>query len=398
MKKVKPARMLFAALGISVLTALTACSGGSGSGDGTIVLGYSGPLSGGAAAYGENIQAGIELAVADLNKAGVTVDGKKYEVKLESLDDQYSPNTAATNAQRLVEQNKANVVFIPHAGGIKSAQALNTGRTEFLLAAYSSDPAILTSGNELTMMIPPSFASYAKPYVKTMMDNGGTTLGLLGTASEYGQQWTKIVSKEWKDQGGKVLPDHAVDYGTVSDFAGPVSQTLAEKPDVIFVGGPSQPTALIIEEARKQGFKGQFLIMDQAKFSEMEKIIDPKDLNGSIATKPAIKYEDPGTKSLIEAYDEKVKKARPMTTEVSLNYQGVAVVVKAMEVAGKIDDPKAIRDAIPEAIGQVDDQFHVTGFPTRITDSGHLINDNLDVLYRTKDGKEKSVLIEQVDD
>jgi branched-chain amino acid transport system substrate-binding protein len=33
-------------------------------------IGYSGPLSGGAANYGRNVQSGLQLAVAELNEAG----------------------------------------------------------------------------------------------------------------------------------------------------------------------------------------------------------------------------------------------------------------------------------------------------------------------------------------
>ena len=56
-----------------------------------------------------------------------------------------------------------------------------------------------------------------------------------------------------EEAGGEVLSNNNINYVTVSDFAGLVSKTLSEKPDVILVGGPSQPTAIIIEEARKQG-------------------------------------------------------------------------------------------------------------------------------------------------
>ncbi|MFL0576665.1 ABC transporter substrate-binding protein [Brevibacterium luteolum] len=375
---------------------LAGCGGGdSGSGKGSIVIGFSGPLSGGAAAYGENARAGIELAIDDLNEAGVTVDGKDYNVELASLDDVYQPSTAATNAQRLAEQDDAAVVFIPHAGGIQAAQALNSGRTEFLLAAYSSDPKIVQQGNPLTVMIPPSFAAYAPPFVEKLKVDGAQKLGLLGTASEYGQEWTKLVSEEWKSHGGEVLSDNSVDYGSVTDFAGPVSQTLAQNPDVLFIGGPSQPTALVIEEARKQGYDGSFLIMDQAKFEEMEAFTDPANINDAIGVKPVREYDEPGTQALIDSYASEVTQDRPVTTEVSLHYQSTAVFVKAMEVAGSIDDPTAIREAIPEAIGQVDDQFHVSGFPTTITDAGHLLNEELEVAYRNKDGKYEFLQIDQ---
>lgn len=393
-------RTLAAAVCGGTLVALAACGGGTASSGegGTIVIGYSGPLSGGAAAYGENIQAGMQMAVDDLNELGVTVDGGEYTVELNSLDDMYQPNTAATNAQRLAEQDDAAVIFVPHSGGIQAAQELNSGRSEFLLGAYSSDPAILETDNPLTMMVPPSFKSYSAPFVEKLKTDGVEKLGLLGTASEYGQSWTSLVSEEWESQDGEVLTDNSIDYSTVSDFAGPVSRTLSEEPDVIFLGGPSQPTALIIEEARGQGYEGSFLIMDQAKFEEMELFTDPENLNDSIGVVPVREYEDPGTDAFVSAFDELVDGARPATSEVSLHYQSVALSVKAMEVAGTIDDPQAIRDAIGDAAGQVDEQFHVSGFPTEVTDAGHLRNEDFQAAYRNTDGEYEFLPIEHAED
>ncbi|GAA1248128.1 ABC transporter substrate-binding protein [Prauserella halophila] len=387
-----------AAVCTGLLLATSACGGAGGSGSDTIVIGYSGPLSGGAAAYGQNIQDGLQLAIDDLNERGVTVDGEEYQVELASLDDQYAPNTAATNAQRLAEQDDAAVIYVPHAGGIQAAQELNSNRTEFLLGAYSSDPKIVEQGNELTMMIPPSFKSYVAPFVDKLTQDGESRLGLLGTASEYGQEWTKLVTDEWRGRGGQVLSDNSIDYGTVSDFAGPVSRTLAENPDVIFLGGPSQPTAVIIEEARRQGYDGSFLLMDQAKFEEMEEFTDPENLNDAIGVKPVRAYDDPGTDDILDLYAEKVTEEQPLTSEVTLNYQSVAIVVEAMQQAGSIDDATAIRDAIPDAIGEVDDHFHVSGFPTEITDAGHLRNADLEVAYRTPEGEYEHLPIEQPDE
>ena len=121
-----------AVLGAIALTA-TACGGGGGSGEGdTVVIGYTGPLSGGGAAYGENVKIGLEMVIDDLNADGVEVDGNPVTLELKSLDDKYAPSTAASNAQRLADQDKAPVVVSPNAGAIKAIQQINSGRSNFL--------------------------------------------------------------------------------------------------------------------------------------------------------------------------------------------------------------------------------------------------------------------------
>lgn len=381
----------------SLVLALAACGGEGGEGgsgsEETLVIGYSAGISGGAAEYGRNVQNGLQMAIDDLNEEGVEIDGTSYTLKLESLDDQYQPSTTGTNAQRLVQKEGAKIVFVPHAGGIKAAQELNTTRDKFLLGAYSSDPAILDAGNELTVMIPPSFTSYIGPFIDKVETQGKGKLGLLTTSSEFGQEWTKAATAAWEEAGGTVQSNNNIDYGSVSDFAGPVSKTLSGKPDVILVGGPSQPTALIIEEARKQGYKGEFMVIDQAKFEEMEEFTDPKNLNNSVGIAPIQEFE--GTEDFITRYQEKFSSDKPVNADIALNYQALPVFVEAMKEAGSVDDPQKIRDAIPDAVGKVDEKFEVAFAPDRISDKGHFVSDGLKAAYRNDKGEYETVEIEQ---
>lgn len=383
-------RNVAAVASVGMLAAVAACGGSGDSGEETLVIGYSAGLSGGAAEYGVNVQNGLKMAIDEANEEGVEIDGKKYTVKLESLDDQYQPGTTGTNVQRLVEKEGAAVVFVPHAGGIKAAQELNSGRTEFLIGAYSSDPAILDAGNELTVMIPPSFDSYVQPFIDKVKTKPDAKLGLMATASEFGQEWTKTTIEKWEASGGEVLAKNNIDYGTVSDFAGPVAKTLAGKPDVILVGGPSQPTALLIEEAREQGFKGAFLIIDQAKFEELEEFTDPKNLNNSVGIMPLPLFE--GTDQFIADYQEKFSSEKPVNADIALNYQSLPIFLEAMKIAKSVDDPKAIREAMPEAVKSVEGVFFV---PNSITDKGHLQADGLQAAYRNNQGEYEPFDIEQ---
>ena len=67
-------------------------------------IGWTGPLSGGAALYGKNTLSGLELSAKEINDAGgFEVGGKKYTLNIVPLDDKYSPSEAAVNAKRLRE-------------------------------------------------------------------------------------------------------------------------------------------------------------------------------------------------------------------------------------------------------------------------------------------------------
>lgn len=58
-----------------------------------------------------------------------------------------------------------------------------------------------------------------------------------------------------------------------TDFYSGVSRVLQAKPVVLFIGGASEPTALVAKQARELGLKGGVILLGQAKMDEMAKVI-----------------------------------------------------------------------------------------------------------------------------
>lgn len=115
----------------------------------TVSIGYTGPLSGGAAKYGKNCLNGLEMAAEDINAAGgVKVAGKSYQFKIESFDDRYKPADTVANARRMIVRNKPPVIFCPHSGGILGMMKFNE-KEGFLIGGYTTYPAIVKLGNKL---------------------------------------------------------------------------------------------------------------------------------------------------------------------------------------------------------------------------------------------------------
>ena len=139
----------------------------------TVKIGFTGPLSGGAALYGKNVTSGIEMAIKEVNAAGLEVAGKKVTLELVALDDKYSPAEAAINARRLVQQYHTPAVFVPHSGGIYAMQAFNE-QEKFIVMAYSSTSKITEVGNKLSIRIPPTFNSYIVPFTRYEMKKFGS--------------------------------------------------------------------------------------------------------------------------------------------------------------------------------------------------------------------------------
>jgi len=109
-----------------------------------IKIGYIGPLTGGAAAYGETEKNVIELALKEINDGGELI--RKLEVIYE--DGKCDGKDAATAAQKLINIDKVKIIL----GGGCSAETLGAAPLAeaskvILFSAFSSNPFIGQSGD-----------------------------------------------------------------------------------------------------------------------------------------------------------------------------------------------------------------------------------------------------------
>ncbi|MBN3857898.1 ABC transporter substrate-binding protein [Paraburkholderia sp. Ac-20340] len=323
-------------------------------------IGFSGPLSGGAAKYGQEVLEGMQMAVAEINQAGLVVGGKKIKLDVVALDDQYNPSETAINARRLSQEYNASVLLVPHSGGCYAVQTINQ-QQKLLLLAYTSVPQLAARNNPLTIRIPPEFTSYTPAFVKYEMDKFGKDAAIANTDTDYGKAWTAAFKPAWQAAGGTIVADNPMSYNRATDFYSGVSRVLASKPKVIFVGGPSEPTGLIIRQARELGFKGGFVVMDQAKLDEVAKIAGGYGaLDGSIGVMPIGDDPSPDAKSFVARFT-KTHGGRMPTQEASLNYTAVWATVQAMKVAGTTTDATAIRKAYDQALKSLSAQNNPHG-------------------------------------
>ncbi len=318
-----------------------------------VKLGYSGPLSGGAAQYGKNVLDGMQMAVSEINAAGPEIGGRKVKFEIVALDDKYNPSETAINAQRLVQQHKTPAIVVPHSGGIFAAQVANE-RHNYVLLAYSTLPEITARGNRLTVRVPPEFLAHIEPFSRYTMDRFGTRLAMVGGDHDAAKAWAAAVKNGWERLGGTVVAENPMSYNRATDFYSGVSKALAGKPDVLFVAGASEPTALVVKQARELGFKGGFIVMEQAKLDEMVRVVgDYEILEGAIGVLPASIDPLPTTQAFVGRL-AKLYPNRVPTAEIMHSYAVVHATARAMQLAGTATDPKAIRAQYDAAYKSLD--------------------------------------------
>ncbi|MCJ8499219.1 ABC transporter substrate-binding protein [Desulfatitalea alkaliphila] len=322
-----------------------------------IRIGFSGPLSGVAAEYGQDVVNGIELAVKEINAGGgITVAGKRYTVLLERLDDRADPTQAVNNARRF-KSNGAIAVFNAVFGTSAAMMRINEEPGhEFLVLAFTSTPRITDMGNKLTVVVPGPFSSMAHISADWAFERGWKKCAMAVTVGPYGDEWRKVFREIWENRGGTITSDRPANYYTETDYSAVLAATLATKPDVMLIGGPSSTTALMIEQARGMGFRGGFIMIDQAKLDYVREVLQGTRVMGNLigaagAAIPPREGQD---------FAQRYRKAygRAATAESAFNFTFMHALARAIEAAGTVNDVHRIREAFPQAF-----PMYATEFP-----------------------------------
>ncbi len=276
-----------------------------------IVVGYTGPLSGPAAEYGQDCINGIDMAIREINASGgVVVNGRRHTFRLEKMDDGIKPDVAIDNARKLRREHKVIAVFNPVANTIAELMKINQEKkNEFLVMGYTSVPQIAETGNRLMITMTMPFTIYARVYVDLAWDKGWRKAAMLVTAGPYGDAWRKVFGDAWVKRGGTLTFDKPANYYTRTDFAAPLSEALATEPDFLLIGGPSATTAMIIEQSRARGFEGGFVMIDQSKFDAIYQVMQkPLGLEGTIGVAMVTHIPYPATAAFTQNYTNAYKR------------------------------------------------------------------------------------------
>jgi branched-chain amino acid transport system substrate-binding protein len=321
-----------------------------------IVIGFSGPLSGPAGEYGLDCVSGIEMAIKELNAAGgVTADGQKYTFRLEKIDDKASFFLAQANARKLLEKN-ALAIFVPVFSSAIPMLKMNQEECgEFIVMGYTSSHKATKIKNDLFVLFAPLFLAEAQVFAEQAWEKGWRKVAMVVTQGAYGDEWRETFKTYWETLGGAITADKPANYYTRTDFVGPLTAAIATNPDGILIGGPTGTTALVIEQARKMGYKGGFMIVDQAKMDGIAQLLDgTKLMENSMGVTTLAAIPAPATNTFIKRYQAAYQRAA--NTESALHYTGMHLLAKAIATAETQDNVYAVRAAFPKALPLLADQ------------------------------------------
>ncbi len=315
-----------------------------------ITIGVLGVMSGAAASWGLVNRYSAEATANMYNaKGGVTIDGKKYQVKIVSIDEKNDPKLAVTGAERLTSQGIKYIIG-PNIDSTATSIAPVVERAGAMHFPYAFSKALYLppKGSSVLGMI----ASYqAGPTIyKYLKDKEGIkTVSFVARneADSLNQQKEGVAGA--KLVGLKVRQAKATyEPGTV-DFFPVVSRLVRGKraPDLLVLSGVSPGDApLILKAARELGFKG---------FISTETAQDINILNQAAgsAADGFISVGGASTPSISSDYmntfrKEYVKVAGEWNDEAGTKVYALEIILRTLQKAGAeaIEDTSKFRAAM----------------------------------------------------
>lgn len=196
-----------------------------------IRIGFIGPLTGGAAPYGEPAANAVKLAVSEINKAG-GVNGRTIEVTYE--DGKCSGTDASTAAQKLVSIDKVTYIIGAGCSGESfSIIPIITSAKVTTISPISSAPK-LSGASPYFLRNNPNDNLFGPLLADYLAKQGLKKVAILAEQTDYGQQIKTVFAAELVKNGQTLVASQ--DYTSDStDFRSLLSKIKDAKPDVVFI-------------------------------------------------------------------------------------------------------------------------------------------------------------------
>jgi branched-chain amino acid transport system substrate-binding protein len=343
----------------------------------TVKIGAASPLTGPQAHIGIDIRNGVQLAIEDLNAAGVEIGGKKVKFEMVAEDDEANPTKATTVAQKLVDAKVAAVVGHFNSGASIPASKVYADGGVPQISPSSTNPDYTLKGFKTTFRVVahdgqqgPTLGRFAVEKLKAK------NIAVIDDSTAYGQGLADNFEATVKALGAKVIArEHTTDKDT--DFKAILTKIKGRKPDLVMFGGIDPQAGPMVKQMSELGIKAKFIGGDGMQTPNFIKLAGDA-AEGVMASIPGLpKDQMPGGKAFLEKY--KAKFNAEVELFAPMGYDAVFVFVEAMKRAGSSDPAKFL----PE-VGKTDYKG-VIG-PIAFDEKGDLKNGPI-TIYVVKGGK-----------
>jgi branched-chain amino acid transport system substrate-binding protein len=362
------------ALFVLVLCALMAVPAADA--QGPIRIGASLSLTGTYAALGQNQHRGYQLCAKHVNEKGGVL-GRKIEFVL--YDDQSQPATGVRLYEKLITQDKVDIVLGPYSSAITEAVAnVNEKYRMPMVAPMASTTSIFKKGRKFIFMVQSPAEVYLEGLVDLAATKGLKTVAIINEDTLFPKATVQGTIDLAKKKGLQVVFVEAYPKGN-TDFSAILTKVRAANPDVLGAATYFDDAVAITRQMKELNVNpkmyGVTVGGDLPKFYELLGR-NAEFVYGATQWEPELPY--PGAKEFNESYKKEFAGA-DLSYHSAGGYAGCQILVDAVKGAGSLDGEK-IRDAILK----MDLNTVYGGF--KVDQDGFQISHKM-VMFQWQDGK-----------
>jgi branched-chain amino acid transport system substrate-binding protein len=345
----KASKVIFIKSAIAIATASVILAGCGKGGDRAaaipadaveVKIGHVAPLTGHIAHLGKDNENGARLAVEEINKSGLTIDGKKVVLTLVPEDDAEDPKTATQVAQKLVDAKVAGVVGHLNSGTSIPASKIYSDAGITQISPSATNPDYTKQGFKTTYRVVatdaqqgPALANYVVNTLKAK------TVAIIDDSTQYGKGLADEFEKAVQAAGVKVVTREA-SHNKATDFKAILTKVKGSKPDVIMYGGMDATGGPLTKQAAELGIPAKVVGGDgmcTEKLSELagDAVMNVTCSEAGMALSKMAQGAD-FQKRYKERFNLEVQNYAPFT------YDAVYVLVDAMKRANSTDPAKIL--------------------------------------------------------
>ena len=350
-------------LGASI-AALAAVAASAASAD-TIKIGLLAPLTGPAAADGQEFQRGAQLAIDEINAAG-GFNGDTFELTVGDVKDQ-SAGAVTSAVERLLGDQDVHFMATGYAS-LTNFEIENMAEAEmpYILSANSQQTKDIVAPEPdkygCCWSLTPSFDAYntdVTSFVEKLASDGKIQLptrkvAIISSDNAYSKTISEGMKKTFTEKGWTITVDELVPFGEVTDWRAILAKVRENVPDVVintdYLPGNS---ASFLNQFLEQPTKSLVFLQYAPSVPEFVELTKANsngviyDLLGGPLTTP----KNPRAAEVADKYKAKYG-VESGTYGVAL-YETVYLYLDALKKAGDYKDHQAVMKALGETDKQI---------------------------------------------
>ncbi|MBO5228334.1 MAG: ABC transporter substrate-binding protein [Lachnospiraceae bacterium] len=340
-------------LSLVAMLALSSLAGCGGKDDSNVFkIGLSGPLTGGAAAYGDAVKKGAEIAVEEINEAG-GINGFKIEMKM--ADDEHDAEKAINAYNSLKDWGMDMMVGAVTSAPCIAIEGEASNDNLFLLTPSGTAVDCISGSNAFRVCFSdPTQGTKSAEYIG--QNKLATKIAVIYDSSDpYSAGIYEAFKAEAGNQGLTVVSAEAFTADSKTDFKVQLQKSKESGAELLFLPIYYQEASLILKQADEIGYKPVIFGCDG-----LDGILGVENFDKSLAegvmllTPFAADAKDAATQSFVKKYAEKYDGEVPIQFAADA-YDAMYAIKAAVEKAGATPDMSVsdLCDAVAKAMTEI---------------------------------------------